>query len=75
MRVSCQVPRFVVDARPLAAELGLPNNPDIEMKRKAALERERAEAKSVWDLLMVVFMLKGACNTPPTRPHPDDALT
>ena len=46
------------------------------MKRKAALERERAEAKSVWDLLMVVFMLKGACNTPPaTRPHPDDALT
>lgn len=55
VKISCQVPRFLVDARPLAAELGLPNNPDIERKREAALERARAEAKSVWDLLMVVF--------------------
>ena len=49
------MPRFLVDGRPLAAELGLPNNPDIESKREAALERARAEAKSVWDLLMMEF--------------------
>ena len=35
------------------------------MKRKAVLERERAEAKSVWDLLMVVFMREGARKHPP----------
>jgi len=55
VRISCQVPRFLVDARPLAAELGLPNNPEIERKREAAVERARAEGKSVWDLLMLVF--------------------
>ena len=55
VKISCQVPRFLVAARPLAAELELPNNPDIERKREAALERARAEGKSVWDLLNVVL--------------------